>query len=270
MAMFPTFLFTKGKVHMFGMFGHVKDEDADVRFAKSPKGWTVDELGYHWLTEVYHPHSLQRIQPGGKRLLILDGHNPHANLRFCEFCDANGIIVFCLSPHSTHLLQTLDVGLFAPLQKHCGKAVEDYYLTTGAGIRHRQFLSLYKTARLQAFTQRNIEASFRKTGICPFNSRTVLASAINLRRTSGSATASVQIYLLDKSPYTKCQLRQQTHRAMTFVKTATEGEICNLLFRFFHAVEYNIASTEISATEMHRLHQEMKVAKATKKDQRGE
>ena len=125
---------------------------------------------------------------------------------------------------------------------------------------------------MQAYTQRNIEAVFRKIGICPFNSRTVLASAISLRRTSGSATgtASVQSYPLDKTPYTKCQLRQQTHRAMTFVKTATEGEICNLLLRFSHAVEYNITSTEIATTEMQRLRQEMKVAKATnlKKDQR--
>jgi len=98
---FPSFLVTKGKIHTFGMFGNVKDQDAKVRFAKSPKGWTDDELGYHWLTEVYHPFSLRRIQPGEKRLLVLDGHTSHVNLQFCEFYEAHDIVVFCLPPHST-------------------------------------------------------------------------------------------------------------------------------------------------------------------------
>ena len=49
---FPTFLVTKGKVHTFGIFGNVKDEDAEVRLAKSPKDWADDELGCHWLTDI--------------------------------------------------------------------------------------------------------------------------------------------------------------------------------------------------------------------------
>jgi hypothetical protein len=101
---FPTFLITKGKVHTYRMFGNVQEQDAEVRFGKSPKGWTDDELGYYWLTKIYHPYSLKRIQHGEKRLLILDGHGSHITLEFTEFCEAHDIILFCLPAPSTHNL----------------------------------------------------------------------------------------------------------------------------------------------------------------------
>jgi len=65
---YPTFLITKGKVHTYGSFGNITPEDVkdEVYFAKFPKGWTDDELGYYWLTEVYEPTSRQFIQPGEK------------------------------------------------------------------------------------------------------------------------------------------------------------------------------------------------------------
>ena len=55
------------------------------------------------------------------RLLILDGCEIHIHIEFIEYCLDNSIIVYCLPPHSTHLLQPLDVGLFSPLQKYYGK-----------------------------------------------------------------------------------------------------------------------------------------------------
>jgi hypothetical protein len=172
---FPTFLIIKGEVNTYGQFGNLKVEDADTRFAKSPKGWTDNELAYQWLIEVYHPYSLKRIQLGEKRLLILDGYSSHINVKFIKFCEAYNIILYFLPPHSTRLLQPLDVCLFGPLQKYYGKSVEDYYLARGAGTRHRNPPQLYKKARSQAYTLQNIEAAFQTTEICPFNSRAVTA-----------------------------------------------------------------------------------------------
>lgn len=70
--------------------------------------------------------------------------------------------------HSTHLLQPLDVGLFGPLQKHYGKAVENYHNSTNIGISYHNFLPLYKEARTKAYTEQNVKSVFRKTGIVPF------------------------------------------------------------------------------------------------------
>jgi hypothetical protein len=106
--------------------------------------------------------------------LVLDGHSSHINITFIKFCTANDIILYCLPPHSIRL-QPLDFGLFAPLQKYYGKAVEDYFPVTGVGISYGNSLQLYKKVRPQAYTLHNIEAVFRTTGICPFNSRAIMA-----------------------------------------------------------------------------------------------
>lgn len=203
---FPTFLITKGKVHTYGAFGNLTPDDAknQVRFAKSPKGWTDDELGYYWLVEVYEPCSREFIQPGEKRLLILDGHVSHVNYEFCEFCRIHDIILFCLPSHSTHLLQPLDVGLFGPLQREYSKVLEDYFLSTGVGISHRQFLPLYKLARDKAYTKANIESAFRKTGIVPFNPRAVQSTTASERVNNRSQSTAENNFPLDRTPYTKC------------------------------------------------------------------
>ena len=78
--------------------------------------------------------------PDEKRLLIVDGHNSHFSMEFLHFCNENRIELFCLPPHTTHILQPLDVGLFAPLQSYYGHRVEEYLRLTGEAITKRNFL----------------------------------------------------------------------------------------------------------------------------------
>ena len=48
-------------------------------------------------------------------MLILDGHTSYISTAAIEFCISQNIILLCLPAHTTHLLQPLDVGVFAPL-----------------------------------------------------------------------------------------------------------------------------------------------------------
>jgi hypothetical protein len=52
-----------------------------------------------------------------RRLLSLDGHESHHYLEFRELCEENNIYTLCMPPHSSHLLQPLDVGRFSPLKR---------------------------------------------------------------------------------------------------------------------------------------------------------
>ena len=71
------FLITEGKVHMANFFRSLdKVEHSDIIIAKSPKGWTDDELGMEWLRHIYEPYSRKLISPGEKCLLI---HSSHVN-----------------------------------------------------------------------------------------------------------------------------------------------------------------------------------------------
>ena len=53
---------------------------------------------------------------GTHQLLILDGHGSHGMPEFNAFCKEKNIITLCMSAHSSHLLQPLDVGYFSPLK----------------------------------------------------------------------------------------------------------------------------------------------------------
>jgi len=72
-------------------------------FGKSPNGWMTQDLFYGWLTG----HLVQQLPPHHPVCLILDGHSSHIDLEVSKSCDENGILLYCLPPHSSHILQPL-------------------------------------------------------------------------------------------------------------------------------------------------------------------
>jgi hypothetical protein len=93
-------------------------EDFDIKnkahFAFSANGWSCDNLGLFWLEHIFHRYTSKKA--GNRhRLLIVDGHSSHVNMKFINLADELRIIILILPPHSTHHLQPLDVSLFAPL-----------------------------------------------------------------------------------------------------------------------------------------------------------
>jgi hypothetical protein len=141
--------------------------------AKSDNGWTTDIIGLHWLKEVFEPHSRQH-STGAKRLLILDGHSSHQTAEFDAFCKENAIICLCMPPHTSHLLQPLDIGVFGPLKRAYGKLVEGMMVAGNNHIDKEDFLHLYPSARERVFIQKNIHSGFAGAGLKPLNEDQVL------------------------------------------------------------------------------------------------
>ena len=52
-----------------------------------------------------------------RRLLIMDGYSSHVRARFIAYCMCDAIDIVILPPHSSHLTQPLDVGIFRPLKQ---------------------------------------------------------------------------------------------------------------------------------------------------------
>ena len=99
---------------------HELPEDYTISVSKN--GWTTDEIGIEWLQKVFNPYTVSRTA-GAYRLLILDGHGSHATVGFDRFCMEKKIIPLYMPPHSSHLLQPLDVSCFAPLKHLYGQRV---------------------------------------------------------------------------------------------------------------------------------------------------
>ena len=93
---------------------------AGAYMGRSDNGWMVTQLFYGWLTN----HFVSYIPPERPVLLIVDGHTTHIDVEISKFCKENGILLYCLLPHSSHITQPLDVGFFGALKTSLGKAVD--------------------------------------------------------------------------------------------------------------------------------------------------
>ncbi|KAH5464617.1 hypothetical protein HBI28_238220 [Parastagonospora nodorum] len=87
-----------------------------------------------------------------------------------------------MPPHSSHLLQPLDVGCFAPLKKAYGRQAEELMRNRITHITKLEFLLCFKRAFDAAITSSNIQGGFRGAGLVPFDSeRVILALDVRIR-----------------------------------------------------------------------------------------
>lgn len=149
--------------------------EAAAHFAVSSNGWSCNALGLHWLEAIFQRHTSQ-VAGRARRLLIVDGHSSHVNLRFIDLCDSMRILLLILPSHSTHRLQPLDVSLFAPLARYYTNGLNTL-MTSSLGMvsmSKRAFWSVFWPAWQEAFSEKNITSGFRKTGIWPYNPDLIL------------------------------------------------------------------------------------------------
>ncbi|XP_056023023.1 uncharacterized protein LOC125660656 [Ostrea edulis] len=59
---------------------------------------------------------VQSRNPEQPILLLYDGHRSHTSLSLIQWPRENNIILFVLPPHTSHLLQPMDVGCFGPFE----------------------------------------------------------------------------------------------------------------------------------------------------------
>jgi hypothetical protein len=167
----PPFLIFAGQYHLSAWYE--EEIPRDWAIAVSDNGWTNNKLGVEWLKH-FNAYTKSRVI-GARRLLILDGHESHQSLEFQELCKENNIYTLCMPPHSSHLLQPLDVGCFSPLKRAYSREVESLIRHHINHITKLEFLPAFKTAFDRSFTLANICSAFRGAGLVPLQPDTVLS-----------------------------------------------------------------------------------------------
>ncbi|KAM9874235.1 transposase, partial [Verticillium dahliae] len=150
----------------------------DWVIATSDNGWTTNERGLEWIQH-FDKHTKPR-KTGGYRLLILDGHESHDYTDFELHCKENNIITLCMPPHSSHILQPLDVGCFGPLKQAYGRQIEEMMKAGTSHITEEDFFPAFLAAFQAAMTERNVQGGFRGAGLVPFNPKSVI-SRLNVK-----------------------------------------------------------------------------------------
>jgi hypothetical protein len=203
----PPFLIFAGKYHLSAWYEEA-EIPRDWAIAVSDNGWTNNELGVDWLKH-FNAHTKARTV-GARRLLILDGHESHHSLKFQELCKENDIYTLCMPPHSSHLLQPLDVGCFSPLKRAYSREVESLMRDHINHITKLEFLPAFKAAFDQSFTSVNICSAFRGAGLVPLQPETVLSKLDVQLRTPTPPAALAEALWEARTPSNARELEAQS------------------------------------------------------------
>lgn len=134
----------------------------------SDSGWITSELFLAWLHKFIHFSKASKESPV---LLIFDGHTTHAkSLELIDLARANGVVLLCLPPHTSHKLQPLDVTFFKPLSVYYGDELRKWLrCNPGKVVTLWQVSTIFGSAFIQAATMKTALKGFEKTGIWPPN-----------------------------------------------------------------------------------------------------
>ena len=161
----PYFVF-KGKRFMPEL---LKGASTGAKAVMSDSGWSNSTIFRQYLEDHFLPHVRPDIQSSEHILLLYDGHASHVSPHLIQWAKSNNIILFVLPPHTSHLLQPLDVGIFGPFKSYyhseCSLFMRNHM---GQKITRYEMSEIACKAYLKAMTPSNIQSSFRKTGIHPF------------------------------------------------------------------------------------------------------
>jgi len=127
------------------------------------------------LKRVFEPATHQKAK-GQQRLLICDGHDSHISGSFISHCIQNRISLLVLPPHTSHLLQPLDVAIFGPLKKKLTTALSYLNEAQLVRIQKAEWIEAYIQARSIAISTRNIESAWRGAGLIPFSPQRIIRS----------------------------------------------------------------------------------------------
>ena len=99
-------------------------------YSITESGYMDSELFYGLLNQLFIPRTRYI---SGPKLLILDGHRLHLDIKSIELCRNNFVHMYCLPPHTMHIFQPLDVVIFHFLKIHFSRLTQLWNLLCFTG-----------------------------------------------------------------------------------------------------------------------------------------
>jgi hypothetical protein len=259
----PPFLIFAGQYHLSAWYEEA-EIPRDWAIAVSDNGWTNNELGVEWLKH-FNAHTKTRVV-GARRLLVLDGHESHHSLEFEELCKENNIYTLCMPPHSSHLLQPLDVGCFSPLKRAYSREVEALIRHHINHITKLEFLPAFKAAYDQSFTSANICSAFRGAGLVPLLPDAVL-SKLDVQLRTPTPDALPEALWEARTPSNVRELEAQSTLIRERVrkhKSSSPASIIEAIDQLKKGAEVMILSAELMRDRIASLEKANEAASARK------
>ena len=167
----PPFILYKGK-NIYKRW--IEGGPAGTLYGVTDSGW-MDAPNYlSWFTKLFLP-AVAHLTKTAPVFLIQDGHHSHISLELIRRARDNNIVILCLPPNTTHLLQPFDIAVFAPIKKEWKKILKQYKLETKRQkVSKEVFPSLLGKLWDSSLKPSHCRAGFRGAGLVPYSREHVL------------------------------------------------------------------------------------------------
>ena len=251
-------LVMSGKVHIEKSFQN--DLNAGTLIGLSDTGYSNEVLGIHWLK--HFDIQTFSCRQGAWRLLF-DGHVSHLGFEFISYCESVKIIPFCLPPHSTHLLQPLDITVFQPFKHYHSCAVEDAVRNGDIEFSKTTFLAAFQTIHNKTFQKTTILSAWKNASLFPFNPSIVINKMKVLEPLPRTPSPVSDISF---SSYTHTPTTYQFTKHHTHVKKRLQNALCLELplspslatstYKLLKGLEVELLNGQLAIKELERRKKE--------------
>jgi hypothetical protein len=251
------FIVGAGQYHLANWYRE-SNLPGDWAITTTQNGWTDNETGLEWLK--HFDRCTAKRSNSRYRLLILDGHESHHSVDFERYCKGNKIITLCMPPHSSHLLQPLDVGCFSLLKKAYGREIEHLIRCSITHVSKIEFFPAFYAAFQATMTERNIKAAFRGAGLVPLDPESVVSKLdVQLRTpTPVGEEARPSTPWVSKTPKTVLEAQSQSEyleRRIRRHHSSSPESIIEAMRSLTKAVKGNMHEMALMRAELQDLRQ---------------
>ena len=139
-------------------------------YSISESDYMDSDLFYGFLNQLFIPRT-RHIS--GPKLLTLNGHGSHLDIKSIELCRNNFVLMYCLPPDATYIFQPLDAVIFHPLKIHFSRLTQHGKLATlhwknPINCNKTNFTKLFKEL-WKSLTKSLIKTGFLKCDIAPLD-----------------------------------------------------------------------------------------------------
>lgn len=144
-----------------------------ICYTKTDSGWMTSEAFLFYVKEVFYPKLIEeKIQ--FPVILFVDGHKTHLTLALSKLCDELKIVLICLYPNSTRILQPADVAIFRPIKLGWTKELQIWRTSNlDSQFSRKHFAPMLKKVIDKYTKKETIANGFRACGLFPFNANAI-------------------------------------------------------------------------------------------------
>ena len=154
------------------------DQRRAATYTVFDSGWMEKANFCQWFEHSFIP-TVSHLLTTGPVVLFLDGHGSHIDFELVQTALKHCVLLMCLHPHASHILQPLDVTCYGPLKQVWRQTLKDFKIKTGAmHVTKVKFLTLLNKVWENSLLEDHLQSGFKCSGFHPLSKQAVSDSKL--------------------------------------------------------------------------------------------